>query len=51
MSNLLRIFAEYNIYNLHMIVTIKIDSVKVTSVRKAGLTIYDRDSLWFILTC
>ena len=27
-----------------MIVTIKIDSVKVTSVRKAGLTIYDHDS-------
>ena len=27
-----------------MIVTIKIDSVKVTSVRKAGLMIYDHDS-------
>ena len=43
-SNLLSIFVEYNIYNLHMIVTMKIDSVQVTSVRKVSLTLYDHDS-------
>ena len=31
----------YNVYNYHIIVTIKIDSVQITSVRKAGLTIYE----------
>ena len=29
------------VYNYHIIVTVKIDSVEITSVRKAGLTIYE----------
>ena len=38
------IWTGHNVYNYHIIVTMKIDSVQITSVRKAGLTIYE--SMW-----
>ena len=31
----------YNVYNYHTTVTMKTGSVQITSVRKAGLTIYE----------
>ena len=33
------ILTGYNVYNYHIIMTVKIDSVQITSVRKAGLMI------------
>ena len=34
-------FSSYNVYNYHIIVIMKIDSMQITSVRKEGLTIYE----------
>ena len=38
------IWTGYIVYNHHIIMTMKIDSLQITSVRKAGLTIYE--TLW-----